>query len=114
MSDDQPSRVPDADQVERFAKLIADPAARLFVHRDTESHHFGLESKAAIVARLRADPTASLRTLEKQYADLLAFLEAAKARGTLTRDWGECSLSCVRQTLKDIRTAITVALAGTG
>jgi hypothetical protein len=45
----------------------------------------------------------TVQELEKFYAEKVAVLQEMKARGDLTRDWGECSLSCAKTFLEDIR-----------
>jgi len=45
----------------------------------------------------------TVKELEQIYADEVARLEDMKQRGDLTEDWGECSLICARNTLKQIR-----------
>jgi hypothetical protein len=45
----------------------------------------------------------TLEQLERRYSEKLKDLEDMKARGDLTRDWGEASLICVREALRDIR-----------
>lgn len=44
-----------------------------------------------------------LEELELIYIAKVATLKDMKARGDLTKDWGECSLICAEGTLKEIR-----------
>ena len=45
----------------------------------------------------------ALRRLEAKYVEKLAYYASEKARGNLTKDWGESAMICARLTLEDIR-----------
>jgi hypothetical protein len=41
-----------------------------------------------------------IRDIKHEYAKTVEYYEKMKASGELTKDWGECSLICARQTLQ--------------
>ena len=41
-----------------------------------------------------------LRDVKHEYVEKIKYYEEMKARGDLTKEWGECSLICARETLR--------------
>jgi hypothetical protein len=90
-----------ADDDAMWRTFAADPY-RWFLLRDDET----AEKLWQLIERRAATPSAVHKVLAK-WQEKLADLEDMKARGDLTKDWGECSLINTRAIVNDLTAALS-------
>ena len=66
---------------------------------------YGAAQMVCRLARERDAARAALAWLQDEYSKKVTFYEQTKARNGLTDDWGQCSMICAKETLREIKQA---------